>query len=168
MGLQHGRQRHKVCPLREECTQRSQIGVCVCVHGTKPWLQSSSLPFHVDLRKAVRKNFFSNTVFRVYLLQNKFTSLCKQSSGPQALGNISFPSQKLPHLPFSKQAIEIWPTSALWQFQKSLLASQDLACFFFYFTFNNLCILNDAPLEWPALCVPNCFLMQLSHFFVIF
>lgn len=33
LGLQQGRQRHRAHSLREECTQRSQIGVCV--YGTK-------------------------------------------------------------------------------------------------------------------------------------
>lgn len=118
---------------------------------------------HMDLKKEVRKNSFSNPALSLSFLQNKFINLCKQSLWPQVLRNISFFFQKLPHLPSSKQPRETWPTPPFWRSQKNLLASQD-SCPASFFTINNLHVLNGVSLERSATSVPNCFFIQLSHF----
>ena len=129
MRFQPGRQRHKAYP--EGCAWRSQIDLYMAPN---PSFKALRFLSHMDLKKEVRKNSFSNSAFSVSFLQNKFINLCKQSPWPQALRNISFLFQNFPHLPTSKQPRETWPTPALWQSQKSLLASQD-SCpvSFFYF-----------------------------------
>lgn len=122
---------------------------------------------HIDLKKEVRKNSFPNPALSLSFLQNKLINLCKQSLWPQVLKNISFLFQKLPHLPSSMQPRETWPTPPFWQSHKSLLASQS-SCPASFFTINNLHVLNGVPLEKSAPSVPNCFLIQLSYFCLVF
>lgn len=122
---------------------------------------------HMDLKKEVRKHSFSNPAFSASFLQNKLIDLCKQSPWPQALRNISFLFQKLPHLPSSGSPEKLGqlqpsgnPRKVYWQAKTPAL--------FLFFIFNNLHILNGVRLEWLPPSVQNCFLMHLSYLCLLF
>lgn len=115
---------------------------------------------HMDLKKEVRKNSFSNPAFSVSFLQNKLVN--------PGLRNISFLFQKLSYLPSSEQPRKTRPTPGLWQSQMNLLASQE-SCpvAIFFLTFSNLHVLNDALLKHQHLPSQTVSLRS-SHIFLYY